>query len=109
MARFGIRVVLLEPGLFRSGFNRNRVMGRHAFDPDSPYHGLSPKISKNSSGYDRWAGDSIKVARAIRKVLRAKKPGQRYAVGPDAVLAMLASRILPDRLLEYLVKRVALR
>ena len=109
VAQFGIRVVLIEPGLFRTNFFQNRVVGDRALDPDSPYFDYTQKIRRNSAGSQRWAGDPLKVAKTINKVVTTKRPRQHYAVGADAWLGTLASRLLPDCLLECLVKRVVAR
>ena len=56
-----------------------------------------------------WAGDPIKVAKTIGKVLSTSHRGERYQVGIDAHLGALVARIIPDGILEYLVKRVVAR
>ena len=51
----------------------------------------------------------MKVAKTIGKVLEARHPKQRYAVGLDAKLGIMASRLVPDGILEYLIKKVVMR
>ena len=109
VAQFGVRVVLIEPGLFRTNFFRDRVVGERALDPRSQYYGYASRIGGHSEGNQRWAGDPAKVAKLIAKVLESRHPRQRYPVGIDARLGTLASRLLPDGLLEYIVKRVITR
>ena len=109
VAQFGIRVVLIEPGLFRTGFRRNQVMGEQVMDPGSPYYGYAQRILRNSEIGQRLAADPIKVSRVIGKAMEARRPKQRYAVGLDARLGVLGEKLLPDGLLEYLVKRVLVR
>lgn len=109
VARFGICVVLIEPGLFRTNFHQAQVVGEKVLDRLSPYYSYSQRIRGNSSGNQRWAGDPVKVAKTINKVLNSSHPGQRYQVGIDAHLGAIATRIIPDGILEYLVKRVMLR
>ena len=109
VSQFGIRVVLIEPGLFRTNFYQNQIVGERALDLRSPYYSYAQRIRRNSAYNQRWAGDPAKVAKTIGKVLVAKHPRQRYAVGADARLGTLAARLLPDRVLEYLIKRVVAR
>ena len=108
-AQFGIRVVLIAPGLFRTNFHHGRVLGEGVFDSGSPYHSYIQRIWGNAGKNQRWGGDPNKVAKTIEKVLVAKHPRARYAVGPDSRLGAMAVRLLPDGLLEYLVKRVVVR
>ena len=105
VAQYGIRVVLIEPGLFRTNFHRDLVVGKRALDPQSPYYDYVQMIRKNSGRNQRWGGDPVKVAKTISKVLAAKHPRERYAVGVDAKLGAIGARLLPDGVLEYLVKR----
>ena len=109
VAQFGIRVVLIEPGLFRTNFSVNKLIGERVNDPGSPYYSYTQRMKSHSTGNFRWAADPIKVAKTIDKVLKAKHPRQRYAVGVDAKLGALASRLLPDGFLEYMVKKVVER
>ena len=109
VAQFGVRVVLIEPGLFRTDFHPNQVLGERALDPTSPYHAYTQRIRANSAANQRWAADPTKVAKAIGRALAAKHPRLRYQVGIDARLGTLAVKLLPDSLLEYLVRRAATR
>ena len=106
VAEFGVRVVLIEPGLYRTNFFQNRVLGERALDPFSSYLNYTQRIRRRSGGAQRWARDPAHVAKTIGKVLASKHPKQRYQVGPDAKLGALAARLLPDGVLEYLIKRV---
>ena len=109
VAQYGIWVVLIEPGLFRTNFHRNHVVGDRVLDPQSPYYDYTQRIGSKASRSQRWAGDPMKVAKIIGKALTAKHPRQRYSVGVDAKLGTLAARLLPDGILEYLIKRVVAR
>ncbi len=113
VAQFGVRVVLVEPGLFRTSFIENQIVGQRVLDPQSPLHGYSQRTSRrtgmNEARRRRWAGNPIKVAKTIGRLLEAKHPGPSYTVGADAMLGVLAVRLLPGRLVEYLVKRVVER
>lgn len=109
VAQFGIRVVLIEPGLFRTNLHRTRITGERALDPESPYYSYVQRIMRGHSGSHGWAGDPMKVAKTIGKVLASGHPKQRYAVGVDAGLGVMATRLLPDGVLEYFVKRVVVR
>ena len=107
-AKFGVKVVLVEPGLFRSSFSANQVTSAKSLDPDSPYRAYATVPQKNPRTQIRWGGDPFKVARVIHKAITSRWPAPRYAVGPDARLGALAARFVPDRLIEFLtVKAVS--
>ncbi len=109
VAQFGIRVVLLEPGLFRTDFPRNQVIGGKALDPQSPYYSYAQRLRRNSSRNQRWAADPVKVAKTVDRVIRAKHPRPVYVIGVDARIGTLAARLIPDGILEYLVKKAVTR
>jgi hypothetical protein len=48
-----------------------------------------------------------KVAEAIGHALTAKRPKTRYLVGSDARMTLLMRRLLPDRVRDRIVARVA--
>ena len=109
LAPFGLRVVLIEPGLFRTQFMQNRVIGRKALDPRSPYSLHTQRIARSSGSHQRWAGDPDRVARTIARIIKSRRPKARYTVGADAFLGSLAARLLPDSLLHYIVMRTTNR
>ena len=107
VAPFGVRIAIIEPGLFRTSFHVNRVFGERVVSTESPYYPYIQNIWKNSSSVQRWAADPTKVAKLIEKVLRAKRTRPSYTVGIDAGLGILARRLVPDGLAEFVTKRVA--
>jgi NAD(P)-dependent dehydrogenase (short-subunit alcohol dehydrogenase family) len=90
----GIRVVLVEPGGFRTGIwdDNAAAVGRHAG-------------SRYESAYDRelWLtrlaqpllGDPARVAKVIGRALSTRLPRARYLVGYDAQALALVDRLTP--------------
>ena len=109
VAQFGVRVALIEPGLFRTNFHRNLNMGSRVLDERSPYYNFTQKIRGRSAGEQRSAGNPMTVAKTIAKVIAARHPKPRYQVGIDARLGAMASRFVPDGLLEFFVNKVMVR
>ena len=103
VAQFGVRVVLVEPGLFHTNFSRNKVLGERARDPTSPYYDYTQRTKSPAEG--RRGNDPERFGKAIEKILTSKHPKPRYQVGIDARLGNLASKLLPDAIIEYVVKR----
>ena len=104
---FGIRVVLVEPGAYRTEiFGRNRRLSRHARDTASPY---APYVERLDALVERiaarFARDPAEVARLVVGLFEARRPGLRHPIGPDARLRSLLLRVAPFGLLERLIGR----
>jgi NAD(P)-dependent dehydrogenase (short-subunit alcohol dehydrogenase family) len=103
---FGIDVVLIEPGLIRSGFGE-AVVGQMGLEgaggePD-PYAVFHDAVAKSATeGYEkgalaRLAGEPIDVARTIEKAMTRKRPRTRYTVSGSAKLLLTQRALLSDR------------
>lgn len=96
LKEFGIRVIVIEPGVVKSDFFHNvKVKGMNL---ESPYHELMErrvnfldKAMKNSltSSYD--------VADTILDALNSKDPKFRYVIGNDATNSLRMRNSLSDR------------
>lgn len=96
LEEFGIRVIVIEPGVVKSDFFQNvKVKGMNL---ESPYHKLMEsrvnfldKAMKNSltSSYD--------VADTILNALNSKDPKFRYVIGNDATNSLRMRNSLSDR------------
>ncbi|MDP9489943.1 MAG: SDR family oxidoreductase [Thermoproteota archaeon] len=96
LEEFGIRVIVIEPGVVKSDFFHNvKVKGMNL---ESPYHELMErrvnfldKAMKNSltSSYD--------VADTILEALNSKDPKFRYVIGNDATNSLRMRNSLSDR------------
>ena len=103
VGRFGIRVVLLEPGIFKTDFVPSQLMAE-AMDRDTtPYEPLR-REEPLPGGLIPWPGPE-RVARRIRQVIEARHPRARYTVGYDAFLGAIAMRVLPDCVIDFAVRR----
>lgn len=105
----GVRVTVVEPGLFSTNLLANQVMAARAESPDLPYGPYIKRYRARRSGYDRLSKDPIKVARVVHKILRSRHPRFRYTVGAEAALGMLGARFLPERVFQTLLARALMR
>ena len=101
----GVRVVLLEPGVFETDFHRNSRVGRQVYREDSPYRERVLRLRTRPPGEGRWRPDPAPVAHAIRRVIEGRWPRGRYAVGVDARAGAIAARLLPDWLFDWLIRK----
>lgn len=101
----GIRVVLVEPGMF----------GTSIWSPTSDGGLPEPTSPRCARAYARAGAagrrsgalpDPVRVARTVGLALGTRVPVARYVVGVDAVAGILAESLLPTTVTDY-VKAVA--
>ena len=104
---FGVEVVVIEPGVIRTGFAQTAVdlMG----EGSGPYAGFDAGVaSMTRENYERGplaalGGGPEAVAETIERAVSAARPRARYTVTPSAKLLILARRLLPDRVWDAVV------
>ena len=101
----GIRVAVVEPGLFATGFHDSLVEAAGAESPDLPYGPLIARYREQRGKYDRFAKDPVRVARVIHKIIRSRRPRFRYPVGAEAAIGIPASQLMPERLYQAILGR----
>ncbi|NYJ02094.1 NAD(P)-dependent dehydrogenase (short-subunit alcohol dehydrogenase family) [Nocardioides thalensis] len=97
---FGVRVVLVEPGLITTNFDAAVAAGMP--EGEGPYAAFNADVAQaTTAAYDgplaRFGGPPEAVAKVIEKALTAKRPKPRYTVTLSAPAAILARRALGDR------------
>jgi NAD(P)-dependent dehydrogenase (short-subunit alcohol dehydrogenase family) len=105
VAPFGIGVVLIEPGDFRTGFTdaRRRAAGA---DASSPYRERCELALRTMEDSERAGPDPAKVAVLLEQVIRQRAPRLRYTVGPTFQrLGVAARHILPASWFEWGVRK----
>jgi NAD(P)-dependent dehydrogenase (short-subunit alcohol dehydrogenase family) len=100
---FGVDVVVIEPGLIRTGFAEVAAESiETTTGGDDPYAAFNAAVGARTVGvYDgplaRLGGGPEAVAQAIERALAARRPRTRYPVTPSARLALVGRRLLTDR------------
>lgn len=94
---FGVRLRVIEPGSFATGFLSTAAARSPAPPPGSPYDGLRPMWMERKVGVLEPPQDPERVADAILAALADPSPFRRVPVGPDAerILAV-KDRLGPD-------------
>jgi NAD(P)-dependent dehydrogenase (short-subunit alcohol dehydrogenase family) len=97
VAPFGVAVVVIEPGLIRSGFG-DVARATHPEADTGPYAAFTAGSQATivNAYRGRLAAGPDAVARAIERALRARHPRSRYRVTLSARLYITARRLLPD-------------
>jgi NAD(P)-dependent dehydrogenase (short-subunit alcohol dehydrogenase family) len=100
---FGIQVVQINPGDFKTGFTINRVIinaEKSANDYSEQFQSTLRKIEKDETG----GNDPVLIAKKIDQIIRLKKPAFNYVVGRfDQKLSVILKRFLPSRLFFWIL------
>jgi NAD(P)-dependent dehydrogenase (short-subunit alcohol dehydrogenase family) len=100
VAGFGIKVVLIEPGLITTNFEAAVAAGMPT--GEGPYAAFNEQVqAATTEAYDgpmaRFGGPPEAVAKVIEKALTKASPKPRYTVTISAPAAMAARKVLGDR------------
>jgi short-subunit dehydrogenase len=93
---FGIKVIIIEPGVIKTNFFRNCIISEESTKNESPYSRSLDRIQKNIDLMQEHATSPTDVAKMILQVLRSDEPKQRYIVGNDVAMILEAKRNLSD-------------
>ncbi|HSS37280.1 MAG TPA: SDR family oxidoreductase, partial [Polyangia bacterium] len=102
LAPFGIRVSLVEPGMFATALYANERFAA-AFTPQSPYAGLVEAYRRQSAALGR-AEDLTPVVDAVERAATTANPRLRWPVGPSSFSGTRLRPLVPDRLYEWLIR-----
>jgi NAD(P)-dependent dehydrogenase (short-subunit alcohol dehydrogenase family) len=108
---WGIRVAVVEPGsiatpIWERGQAEADAIGERARDGHAQLYGKAIEAYREVARKTGERGIAPeKVAERIEHALSARRPRTRYLVGADARGQALAKKLLPDRLVDWLVAR----
>lgn len=102
---FGIKVILIEPGVIKSNFYENIKMSKNSLlDAKSAYQPITQKIFEAFLPMLEYAFPTKIVADVILEAVNSDNPNIRYAVGDDAKSIIEARKKLSDKEFENWVK-----
>jgi len=93
---YGIKVVIIEPGVIKTNFFRNCIVSEHSMKKSSPYSRSLDKFQRNVELMQEHATSPINVAKVIMQVLGNNEPKQRYIVGNDVTMILKEKKSLSD-------------
>jgi short-subunit dehydrogenase len=107
VASFGIRVVLVEPGLIRTEFGSVASGGLTGTGSDGPYAGIRAAADAvTEQNYrSRLAVGPDAVAKVVHRAMTASHPQARYLVTPAAKVLVHTRRLGGDRIWDSVVRR----
>lgn len=102
---FGVRVSLIRPGFILTEFvDAANAASTDVIENAGPY---APYLGGFRVGYDklrRIAGTPDDIARLVERALTADNPAARYSGPFHAKIFLLLKWLLPDRLMEFIVR-----
>lgn len=97
VSRYGIRIVLINPGDFHTGFTANRRLVEGASDEK-----FRESLEKTISIFERDETKGLDpgiLAKKIGRIVNKRNPSNRYIIASfDQKLAVMLKRILPSKL-----------
>ena len=104
---FGVQVVIVEPGTIRTEF-ASRAMGEAntARATGSRYTAIYARAATLEARFDRLAGTTAPVVRAITRAATARRPAARYVAPRRFALMIALVRLLPTCLADAAMSRM---
>ena len=81
---FGIKVVLVEPGVIKTNFVDGMVIAKKSQDPKSPYSKIMRKMVTSLEKTMKNGTSPDLVAKVVLNAVTSENPGLRYLAGNDA-------------------------
>ena len=106
MLPFGVHVVLVEPGAYKTSiWNKGFEHMAASVPKDSPYSRYFSAILNYSKHTAEHADDPQEVARAVARIARSRYPRLRYPLGKGARSAITGKALLPWKWFEKILLR----
>jgi NAD(P)-dependent dehydrogenase (short-subunit alcohol dehydrogenase family) len=106
---FGIRVILVEPGVIRTNFANGMVFAKKAQDPSSQYSQMMQKMGGNWQYMVENGSDADLVAQAVLNAVTSKDPEFRNLAGKDVEGWIAARKSMSEREFYGMMKQNLLR
>jgi NAD(P)-dependent dehydrogenase (short-subunit alcohol dehydrogenase family) len=109
VAGFGIKVVVIEPGIIKSEWAGISADTLEKASAGSAYESMAQMMAHNYRTVNdgRLASEPEVVAKAIGRAATSARPRTRYAVGGGAPIILLINRLLSDRGFDRFMTRQA--
>ncbi len=108
---FGIDVLLIEPGTYRTKiFGENARFAVRFHDPHSPYYPASCFLERRVRDYVRDCHkDPEEIAELVERLIRARRPAFRNIPDIESRVLAVLRRLLPFRIYSRMVFRAVFR
>jgi len=93
---FGIKVILVEPGVIRTNFANAMVVAKKSQDPNSPYSQIMQKMATSFQHVIDCGSSADVVAKVVLKAVTSENPNLRYLAGKDVETWVEGKRSMSD-------------
>ena len=109
LAPHGIDVVIIQPGPIRTEWNTISRRSAEEYSGDGAYGRQARALVRNYERVDASAaaGTPEDVAATIVRAATTRRPRTRYATPGSAKVVVAARRLLPDRVMDTILRRLA--
>lgn len=104
---FGIRVIIIEPGMVKTKFRDNTIVGQGALRQDSPYSNMLGNVNAAFSTLWETAITPDQVAETVLQAVSSPQPKLRYPVGFAATWLEKKSSMTDEQFQEYIQNSMA--
>lgn len=101
VARFGVRVVLIDPTGVRTPFVTSQFETVHSYPDDDPYGKFKVRYAETTRRLTKTPGTMVTadaVACVVVRAVEARNPKPRYIVGASGKASVFARALLSDRM-----------
>src|SRR5215210_6060693 len=102
---FGIKVVIVEPGVIRTNFFDGLVVAKKSQDANSPYSQIMQKTANGFEEMMKNASSPDLVAKVVLNAIRDENPSLRYLAGSDVERWLGGKRKMADEELYKMMKQ----
>jgi NAD(P)-dependent dehydrogenase (short-subunit alcohol dehydrogenase family) len=96
LEQFGIKVILVEPGVIRTNIFNSIVTAKKSEDPNSPYSQIMQKMAAGFEHMMENGSSADVVAKVVLKAVTSENPSPKYLAGNDIETWMEAKRNMSD-------------
>ncbi|WP_372088728.1 SDR family oxidoreductase [Tistrella mobilis] len=110
--KFGVKVVIITPGAVKTNMTdqgiktADRLASVMTADQHERYDRVITAFKEQAEKFGRDGVPAEKAAAVISRAIRARKPKTRYTVGIEAAILTRMVRLLPERVLDSMMRRM---
>lgn len=102
---FGIKVILIEPGVIKTNIANGMVIAEKSQNPNSPYSQIMQKMSTSFEHMLENASYPDVVAKVVLQAVTSENPSLRYLAGKDVEMWIEAKRNMSDDQFYKMIKQ----
>lgn len=107
LAAFGIDVVLIEPGMVRTGFSGTSMKSAATYvQPNSPYSRVMERFTALEAMLSRTAVGPDHISRVVQRAVHARRPRARYMAPCSGAVMFAVLSVLPTRWGDWAVRKI---